>query len=183
MWAPTRGTCSHTGDAAPDTSPDRRNGENWIVRHTYVFTGSWQVPAPVDVVYETLERLDLYPEWWPQVREARRIDDDTCAVVVRSHLPYSLRITAHRHRTDPAAGLLHARLTGDLVGFTGWTLRPHAGGTRIDFHEEVEATKALLRTLAFLRPVLRANHAWMMRAGERGLRDRLAAGVRSDPAE
>ncbi|MGQ0844777.1 MAG: SRPBCC family protein [Sporichthyaceae bacterium] len=143
--------------------------------HTYVFTGAWQLPAPVEVVYSCLERLDLYPEWWPQVREARRIDDDTCAVVVRSSLPYALKVTAHRHETDPATGKLHARLSGDLVGFTGWTLTPYAGGTRAAFHERVEATKPLLRTLGFLRPVLRANHAWMMRAGERGLSSRLAS--------
>ncbi len=147
------------------------------VDHTYVFTGTWQLPAAPDVVYSCLERLDLYPEWWPQVREARRIDDDTCAVVVRSHLPYSLRVTAHRHETDPGAGKLHARLSGDLEGFVGWTLRAHQGGTAADFHEEVIATKALLRTLGFLRPALRANHAWMMRAGERGLRAQLSNGA------
>ncbi|MGQ0464264.1 MAG: SRPBCC family protein [Sporichthyaceae bacterium] len=139
------------------------------MEHTYVFAGAWHLPAPVDVVYARLERLDLYPQWWPQVREARRIDDDTCDVVVRSGLPYSLRVTAHRHDTD-GVGKLHARLSGDLVGFTGWTLVPDAGGTRAAFHEQVEATKPLLRTLGFLRPALRANHAWMMRAGERGLR-------------
>lgn len=141
--------------------------------HTYVFTGAWQLPAPPEVVYARLERLDLYPQWWPQVRAARRIDDDTCAVVVRSRLPYSLRVIAHRHEADQVTGRLHARLSGDLIGFVGWTLRAHADGTRAEFHEEVVATRALLRMLAVLRPALHANHSAMMRAGERGLRAHL----------
>ena len=94
------------------------------------------MPAPPDVVYQTLERLDLYPQWWRQVKVAERIDDDTCRVVVQSRLPFSLRITAHRSRADATEGVLEARLSGDLAGFSRWSLSPAPrGGTSVTFNE------------------------------------------------
>jgi hypothetical protein len=144
------------------------------VNHRYDFSCTWSMPAPPDVLYQTLERLDLYPQWWRQVKVAERIDDDTCRVVVQSRLPFALRITAHRSRADADAGVLEARLSGDLVGFSRWVLTPTPdGGTRLVFAEEVEAARPLLRRLAFARPLFEINHRMMMRAGERGLRDHL----------
>jgi len=145
------------------------------VDHRYTFVSTWQLPAEPDAVYAVLERLDRYPEWWRQVRRAERIDDDTCAVVVRSTLPYDLRVTAHRVCADASVGLLAARLSGDLSGECSWTLTPADDGTRVMFREDVRAHRALLRWLAFARPALRANHVSMMRCGERGLRAHLRA--------
>ncbi len=137
--------------------------------HRYKFASVWHLPVPPDAVFAELERLDRYPMWWRQVRTAERIDDDTCRIVVRSSLPYDLRVTAHRVRSDRAGGVLVARLSGDLVGTCGWRLISQPGGTRVEFAEEVEAQRPLLRRLAVARPALQANHAWMMRCGERGL--------------
>lgn len=145
------------------------------MNHVYEFSCTWAVPAPLDVLYSTLERLDLYPQWWRQVKVAERIDDDTCRVVVQSRLPFSIRITAHRSRADADAGVLEARLSGDLVGFSRWVLTPAPdGGTLLAFSEEVEAARPLLRRLAFARPLFEINHRMMMRAGERGLRKQLS---------
>lgn len=143
-------------------------------RHFYVFRSEWTVPAPPAAVFAALERLHEYPAWWPQVRRTHPIDEETCELEVRSTLPFALRLTAHHARKDAGAGVLEARLTGDLVGSSRWTLRPHAGGTAVQFGEEVEVHRPLLRRLSFARPVFRANHAAMMRAGERGLRRHLA---------
>jgi uncharacterized protein YndB with AHSA1/START domain len=144
------------------------------VNHAYEFGATWSMPAPPEVVYATLERLDLYPQWWRQVKVADRVDDDTCRVVVRSRLPLALRITAHRSRADATAGVLEARLSGDLIGFSRWRLSAAAdGGTRVTFSEEVEVARPLLRRLAFARPVFELNHRLMMNSGERGLRDHL----------
>jgi hypothetical protein len=144
------------------------------VNHRYTFGCTWSMPAPPDVLYPTLERLDLYPQWWRQVKVAERIDDNTCRLVVQSRLPFSLRLTAHRSRADADTGLLEARLSGDLVGFSRWLLSPAPdGGTVLAFAEEVEAARPLLRRLAFARPLFEINHRMMMRAGERGLREHL----------
>ena len=143
-------------------------------RHFYVFRSHWLVDAPAPRVFDTLAKLDEYPNWWPQVRSTRPIDEQTCEVEVRSTLPYSLRMTAHHSRKDPAAGVLEARLTGDLVGHSRWTLTSGPQGTVLEFGEEVELRRPLLRRLSFARPAFRINHALMMRAGERGLRRHLA---------
>jgi hypothetical protein len=90
-------------------------------------------------------------------------------------LPFALRITAHRSRADAGAGVLEARLTGDLEGFSRWELTAAPdGGTLLSFSEEVEAVRPLLRRLAFARPLFEVNHRVMMRAGERGLREHLS---------
>ncbi|MGQ0624094.1 MAG: SRPBCC family protein [Sporichthyaceae bacterium] len=145
-------------------------------RHRYEFVSHWAVPAPAAAVFDTLARLDEYPRWWPQVRSTRGIDEQTCEVEVRSVLPYSLRLTAHHARRDPDAGVLEARLTGDLVGAGRWTIAPTPDGTGtvLRFGEEVEVLRPLLRRLSLARPLFRLNHTLMMRAGERGLRAHLA---------
>jgi hypothetical protein len=99
-------------------------------------------------------------------------------LVVRSSLPYDLRMTAHRVSADRTRGVLQARLSGDLIGLSGWRLTEVAGGTRVDFDEQVEVCRPLLRRLAPARPLFRANHAWMMHCGERGLRHHLRRGQR-----
>jgi hypothetical protein len=144
------------------------------VNHRYEFGCTWSIPAPPEVLYSTLERLDLYPQWWRQVKVAERIDDDTCRVVVQSRLPFALRLTAHRSLADAERGVLEARLSGDLIGYSRWRLCAEpGGGTRVEFSEEVEAARPLLRRLAFARPAFEINHRLMMSSGERGLRRHL----------
>ena len=146
-------------------------------RHFYVFRSDWVVPASQPVVFETLAKLDEYPSWWREVRNTRPIDEQTCGLEIRSSRPYSLHMTAHHSRKDATEGVLEARLSGDLVGHSRWTMTPGpAGGTALTFSEEVEVTRPLLRRLSFARPAFRWNHTLMMRSGERGLRRHLTEG-------
>ena len=146
-------------------------------RHFYVFRSDWVVPASQPVVFETLAKLDEYPSWWREVRNTRPIDEQTCELEIRSSLPYSLHMTAPHSRKDATEGVLEARLSGDLVGHSRWTMTPGpAGGTALTFSEEVEVTRPLLRRLSFARPAFRWNHTLMMRSGERGLRRHLTEG-------
>jgi hypothetical protein len=76
---------------------------------------------------------------------------------------------------DRDAGILKARLAGDLDGYTSWALEDTPDGCSLHFVEEVEVNKALLRVLApVARPLFRLNHAVMMLRGERGLRRHLS---------
>ncbi|MFD0145096.1 MULTISPECIES: SRPBCC family protein [unclassified Streptomyces] len=143
----------------------------------YRFRSVWQLAAPPDAVYAVLERAEEYPSWWPQVREVVPVDDVTGTARFRSFLPYDLVVTAEARRRDPVAHVLEIALHGDLEGWARWTLAPVAGsGTRAVYDQEVEVTSPLMRRLAIPgRPVFRANHALMMRAGRRGLRAHLRA--------
>ncbi|MEU1041649.1 SRPBCC family protein [Streptomyces sp. NPDC005551] len=136
----------------------------------YRFRSLWVVPAPLADVYTALERADDYPRWWPQVREVDRIDETRADIRIRSLVPYDLVFTAREVRRDPRAGVLEIAMTGDLDGWARWTLTADGPGTRARYDQEVEVNKPLMRRLAVPgRPVFRANHALMMRAGRRGL--------------
>ncbi|MEU6542404.1 SRPBCC family protein [Streptomyces sp. NPDC046859] len=136
----------------------------------YRFRSLWELPAPPAVVHEVLERAEDYPRWWPQVREVHRIDDTTGVLTVRSLLPYDLTFTAREVRRDRAAGVLEIAISGDLDGWARWTVTPHGAGCLARYDQVVDVNKPLLRRFAVPgRPVFRANHRLMMRAGRRGL--------------
>jgi hypothetical protein len=143
----------------------------------YVFRSVWRLPAERSDVYAALLDVAAYPNWWPQVRVARQLDDSSGELVCRSALPYDLRFVAHREVEDPANQVLRARLAGDLDGWTQWTVvgAPDAADvTFAVFDEDVVVRRRVLRAAGRLaRPALRHNHSLMMRAGERGLQRRL----------
>ena len=144
----------------------------------YRFRSSWDVEAAPDAVYRVLERPDEYPTWWPQVREVRRTGETAGTLRFRSALPYDLFVTARATRQDPQAGVLEVALYGDLEGWVRWTIQQNGAGggasTHLVFEEDVIINKPLMRRLAVpCRPLFRANHAFMMRQGRRGLLARL----------
>jgi hypothetical protein len=137
----------------------------------YEFRNRWAVDASPDSAYVVLEALDRYPRWWPEVREVRKVSDQAYEVRARSLLPYDLIFVTHEGTRDPVNRVLEAKLTGDLEGFSRWTITPAPSGAGADLLFD----RALLRRLApIARPAFRANHALMMRHGERGLRTYLA---------
>ncbi|MEV8123974.1 SRPBCC family protein [Streptomyces sp. NPDC085944] len=143
----------------------------------YRFRSLWALPAPAPDVYRALERIEDYPRWWPQVREVTRRDDTSGVLRVRSLLPYDLTTVLREGRRDPEAGVLQVEMSGDLTGWARWTVTERGSGTLARYDQEVVVHKPLLRRLAVpARPLFRANHRLMMRAGRRGLAANLAGG-------
>jgi hypothetical protein len=141
----------------------------------YRFRSIWRAPATPDEVFHVLADLGNYPLWWPEVRSVRKVAEDCAELVCRSLLPYQLLFRAAHSAKDEGAGLLRARLTGDLDGFASWRIIRAGGGSRLIYDQEVTLRKSALRPVAVLvRPALRANHELMMRNGQRGLRTYLA---------
>ncbi|WP_239516212.1 MULTISPECIES: SRPBCC family protein [unclassified Streptomyces] len=138
----------------------------------------WDLDAPAARVYAALERPEAYPLWWPQIRPvAPTADEGAGGALIRSALPFTLRVSAAELLRDPARGVLEVALRGDLEGWARWTVRSRAGGARALYEQEVEVRRPLMRWLSLPgRPVFRLNHALMMRAGRRGLAAHLAAG-------
>ncbi|GAA2260947.1 SRPBCC family protein [Streptomyces amakusaensis] len=154
---------------------------NWC---HYRFRTVWELPAAPAAVFAALERAEDYPLWWPQVREVAPLGPDSGTARFRSFLPYELRVAVRALRHDPAAGVLEIGLSGDLAGWARWTVEAHGTGTRVLYEQETEVGRPLLRLLALpCRPLFRANHALMMRAGRRGLDARLRARLREHPRE
>ena len=138
---------------------------------TYRFDNLWRLRAPRERVFATLVDVQGYPRWWPQVRETHPIDADSGRVRIRSLLPYTLDLVLTRTVEDEAGGILRVGVAGDLQGWCAWQLSADGAGTRARFSQEVEVTVTVLQRAPFaIRPLLRGNHAHMMRSGERGLR-------------
>lgn len=137
----------------------------------YRFTSQWVVPASPGRTFDVLADVLGYPDWWPQVRAVARVDDSTVRVVCRSVLPYDLDLLLTRVVEDRHRGVLEASIEGPLRGWSRWTLQPAGGAaTRLDYEQEVTTSGRLLGVASRVaRPVLVANHAWMMRGGRRGL--------------
>jgi hypothetical protein len=136
----------------------------------YRFRSLWFLPAPPVTVYEVLERAEDYPRWWRQIRSVTRVDDTTGVIRIRSLLPYDMTFTAREVRRDREAGVLEITMSGDIEGWARWTLTPHGSGTLAHYEQVVDVHKTLLRRFALPgRPLFRANHRTMMRAGRRGL--------------
>ncbi|MGW7100601.1 SRPBCC family protein [Streptomyces sp. NPDC054883] len=145
-------------------------------RSRFRFRSVWELDAPPARVYRMLEQAGDYPRWWPQVRRFESADGRTGTAVIRSVLPYALRVTATELLRDPAGGVLEVALGGDIEGWARWTVRPRGARTRAVYEQEAEVRRPLMRCLAVPgRPLLRLNHALMMRAGRRALAARLAA--------
>ena len=133
----------------------------------------WHLDVPTARVYAALAEVEGYAAWWPQVRSAERIDDESGRTAIRSFLPYTLHLVLRREVQDESAGVLRVGVSGDLVGWCQWTLAPGPSGVgscTAVFDQEADVTPQLLaRSAAVTGPLLRANHAWMMRSGRAGL--------------
>jgi len=127
-------------------------------------------------VYAVLADIEGYQRWWSQVREIQRLDADTGRVKIRSLLPYTLDLVLHRAVQDQPRGVLRVEIDGDLRGWCAWQLDIEGAGTRVEFSQEVDVEASMLqRAPLAVRPLLRYNHAYMMRSGERGLASYLAS--------
>lgn len=124
-----------------------------------------------DVLYD----VPSYPEWWPQVKRVSDLTGENYEIVARSFLPYDLVFTLGQNVADRDGGVLEAELRGDLDGFSRWSIRPARAGSVLVYEQEVVTTGWIFNALApVARPAFEANHAWMMRSGERGLRTFMA---------
>ena len=139
-------------------------------RNFYAFRSDWSVDATPNTIYRALERFESYSEWWPEVRSIRLVGAESCQVTCRSVLPYDLTFVLRPSRRDPGSGVLEAAMTGDLEGFSRWTISGGPSRSGLVFEEEVTVNKRLLRVLApVARNLFRANHSVMMKHAQVGL--------------
>ena len=136
----------------------------------FVFHHEWVLDAPRDAVVAALADIEGYPRWWPQIRSLERIDETSGRGQIRSALPLTLHLVLTREIEDREGGHLRVRLDGDLEGWAEWTIAGDPqGACRATFDQDVRVAARWSRAATLSPAVLRANHAWMMRQGRRGL--------------
>jgi uncharacterized protein YndB with AHSA1/START domain len=149
-----------------------------MASNSYRFEDHWQVPFPIERVWDVLARPEEYPLWWRGVYlSATRLDDEgkRVAVVARGRLPYKLRFTIESvHQEKPR--LIAFRATGDFVtDLSRWLLEPRAGGTAVTLEWNPRVEKPLVKFLSpLLKPIFYWNHEWTMRRGERQIAEYLS---------
>jgi hypothetical protein len=149
---------------------------------SYSFVTIWRHQAPIERVYDAIADSLRWPEWWStvtRVEEVAASDSDTGIGNVRRYtfkgsLPYTLAFdlaVTGMERPRTLAG--HA--TGELEGTGVWTLTEDVDGVTVARYDwNVRTTRWWMNLLAPLaRPVFKANHDLVMRAGAKGLCDRL----------
>jgi hypothetical protein len=144
----------------------------------YQFFTEWRVAGTIEEVKDVLGDAASLPRWWPSVylsvdqREEGRPDGVGRVVDLHTKgwLPYTLRWTLRI--TEPLTDTGFAlEATGDLEGTGRWTFTQDGPEVLITYDWRIQATKPLLRRLAWLmKPAFAANHRWAMQKGEESLR-------------
>ena len=149
--------------------------------HRFILTSRWRLQASAEQVWTLLTAIEEWPRWWRYVRAAR-IESrggtnhvgDVARIDWGSALAYGVHLrvtTTHAERPRHLEG----RADGDLNGRGVWLIEPADGATvDVTYRWDVELRRPWMRRLApLLRPLFEWNHFVVMRAGARGMAERL----------
>jgi len=124
-------------------------------------------------VWDTLEEVDAWPEWWRGVECVRLLDGERYRISWRSRIPYALTFEFAVERVHPPHEM-EGTATGGLTGTGHWRIYEHAGVTAVTYDWNVRTTKAWMNLIApIAKPVFEYNHNVVMRWGGEGLAERL----------
>jgi len=168
-------------------SPGSRQIPGWWPRQPaagseFSFRDRWEVDGQIEDVAQTLLDTDAISCWWPQlagvtVASAGGSNGTGRKFAARAigFLPYELaidfRVVGVRFPEQ-----FRVELGGDLCGHGGGRLRQVGSRVEINFDLTVRAARPILNVLSFVaRPALYAQHRWVMRQGELGLRKTMAS--------
>lgn len=147
----------------------------------YHLTTSWQVDAPVDLVWGLILDCEAWPQWWKGVESVELLEvGEPNGVGARQRytwkgmLPYRLRFVSCVTRVEPMC-LLEGRVEGDVRGTGRWHFSQENDRTIVRYEWQVHTTRWWMNLLApFARPVFRWSHDVLMRNGAAGLQQRLS---------
>ena len=147
-----------------------------MASNKYHFVDHWDVPFPIDQVWEVLSRTREFPVWWQGVYlSVDALDEapgpkvgERVAAVARGWLPYKLHFTIETTALEKPH-LIAFKATGDFeTDDSRWLLTPTTMGTHVilDWNPIVE--KPVVKFLSpLLKPLFRWNHNWTMVRGQR----------------
>jgi hypothetical protein len=146
----------------------------------YRFETNWRIAADIERVWDILRRPEAWPDWWYGLERVEVIsagdEQGVGAVrlfVFRGRLPYRLSFYMRQTRQEQPT-LLEGCAWGELEGVGRWELCPAGSETDVRYRWQVSPTAPWMNLLAPLaRRAFVWNHDWVMRQGERGLKQLL----------
>lgn len=144
------------------------------------FCSSWSLAAPRRAVWDALEDLSSWSEWWPgleEIVETRPGGPDGIGQKAvsrwRGPIGYLLRFSLEAvERREPE--YLKGLASGDLSGVGSWFLTERGGWTDVRLDWKVDASRRWMEFLApVARPVFVHGHDHLMKAGAEGLASHL----------
>jgi uncharacterized protein YndB with AHSA1/START domain len=141
----------------------------------YSFRMVWQFAAPIDTVWELINKPESWPQWWKNCRKVERLreGDSNGAGAARrfsmqTQLPYTLQFVVTTTGISPPK-LLDGSVAGQLEGTVRWELSQDDSVTTVRYYWDVAPTRAWMRLLSpILRPVFVWNHRSMMKNAGQG---------------
>jgi uncharacterized protein YndB with AHSA1/START domain len=151
----------------------------------YHFEDHWEVPFPIDDVWQVLARPRQFPTWWRGVYLCVRSLDDIdepqvgarVEAVARGWLPYKLRFTIETTALVKPH-LIAFKATGDFeTDDSRWLLSANGDITRVTLDWNPIVEKPVVKLLSpLLKPIFRWNHNWTMRRGQRQIVEYMSRG-------
>lgn len=156
----------------------------------YKFVSTWELPAPIERVWDVIADSQHWPVWWPAVTAVQELEPGEAGglgnlrrYTFKGALPYALSFEMRSTRLEQPH-FLAGRAFGQLEGEGRWYLdRVSDDRTVVRYEWDVHTNRTWMNVLApLLRPFFLWNHDYVMDSGERGLRRYLAAGERAGQA-
>ena len=144
---------------------------------------NWEIPAPLEIVWDELIKTGNWPLWWKYVRKVEELEagDETGLNNVRRFywdtlLFYSLTVDLRISKIKPCQ-MVETTVSGDLAGTGRSVFDFHNGITTVQYVWAVNLQKPFMK---FLSPVAQSafewNHQQVMKEGEKSLVRRLSSG-------
>lgn len=148
----------------------------FIFMKHYSFVTVWKVNAPLQLIWNTIEDVEQWPQWWKGVQSVKKISagnpDGVGAINEvnwKSVLPYQLKIT-----TKVTAILKYQSIEvdafGELAGQGKWIFTAiDKNCTHVEYYWNVKTTKAWMNLLTPISFIFKWNHNVVMSWGGKGL--------------
>lgn len=146
----------------------------------YSFVTTWKFNAPLEKVWLIIRDMDSWPEWWKYVKSVKLTsagDTDDIGSIRRivwtTALPYELTFDSELVSVQHLK-CIKGKAVGDLTGVGVWTFSIENGVTSVQYDWVVSTTKKWMNLFVpIARPLFKWNHDKVMKAGYKGLKQRL----------
>jgi hypothetical protein len=146
--------------------------------HHYHFSSVWKVDASLEKAWNIIKHPENWTQWWKGVLKAEIISAGgengirkKHAFIWQSFIPYKLHFTSEVIRIQELK-YIEAKVEGELEGTGTWYFSNHRNETVIRFDWKVATAKTWMNLFApVLKPVFIWNHNWLMKQGEKGIKN------------